>query len=430
MKIRLGYIGVEDTMIMVLGVIRKFPQFHCMPFLYSSFEEIPSLLREQTPKVDMWLFSGPLPYEVAKRQCDPGLPMYYIPFSGTSLYRALCHILYQQNIDVSKISFDVVDERELKRLFSELGIADRTVLCRSYDGSHQELVDFHYRLWTQGASSMAVTCVWSVQRRLEELGVPVYRVVPTEFSVESVLNTALREQETLLFMDTQVAVQFIETAPYSGVPHSTHSSDELYHMEMAVNQQLLKYSKKVQGSLKMISPGRYVVFTTRGAVRDVTGNFSAVPDLQEIHALKGQVSGIGIGRTTYEAELLAGKALLHSKDYGQGTWMVYFEDKTVTGPLGKPEQISFAYASDSLKDISSRTSLSAATLGKLDSVLKKLRTDQINAHELARHMQIMPRSARRILIQLETGGFAQVVGEENPHPRGRPRKTYQIMLRQ
>lgn len=108
--------------------------------------------------------------------------------------------------------------------------------------------------------------------------------------------------------------------------------------------------------------------------------------------------------------------------------MVFFDDKRIAGPLGKSEQITFSGASGQLQEISRQTSLSVQTLSKLQSILKKRGSAEINAHELAMHMQIMPRSARRILIELETKGIATVVGEESPHPRGRPRKVYRIEL--
>ena len=54
------------------------------------------------------------------------------------------------------------------------------------------------------------------------------------------------------------------------------------------------------------------------------------------------------------------------------------------------------------------------TLNKLKSSLKKLASDELNANELAKYMQIPARSARRILTTLEEKGFAEVVAEENP----------------
>jgi len=121
--------------------------------------------------------------------------------------------------------------------------------------------------------------------------------------------------------------------------------------------------------------------------------------------------------------------LLHAKEHGNGSMMVVFDDKTISGPLGQPEQITYDFSSEHLQSISEKTALSVTTLSKLESILRKLGKKEINAHELAQQMKIMPRSARRILTELEGNGLAQVVAEETIHPRGRPRKVYQIELK-
>ena len=117
-----------------------------------------------------------------------------------------------------------------------------------------------------------------------------------------------------------------------------------------------------------------------------------------------------------------------SKERGRGSWMVFFDDKTVVGPLGTEEQISYEYVSEHLQEISHKTSLSVATLSRLHSAWKKLRQPGISAQELALQLQVLPRSARRILADLEQAGLAEVIGEELPGPRGRPRKRYKILL--
>ncbi|NOU94797.1 ArsR family transcriptional regulator [Paenibacillus sp. LMG 31456] len=430
MKIRLGYIGVEDTMEMVLAVIRKYPDYECYPYTHTRFEEIDDLLEQHSGEVDLWLFSGPLPYEAAQQSGKTSKPLFFIPYTGTSLYRTLCEILYQQKLLINELSFDILSQAELQQIFSEFSIKDCPIYNKEYSGSDDDLVEYHLKLWREGKTKAAVTCVWIVQQKLASLGVPVFRVRPTESSIEAVLNTALRAHETLQFMDAQVAVQIIKTDPYNGVSQELFSSDELFNMEMALTQKLLQYAKKVQGSLKHAGTGRFAIFTTRGIVRELTSNFTTIPDFAELKQLESQLTncGIGIGRTVYEAELLAGKALLHTRSYKDGAWMVFFEDKTITGPLGKPEQLSYSYVSDDLQKISAASSLSIATLGKIQFILRKRATDEINAYELAQHMQILPRSARRILIQLEASGLAQIIGEDNPHPRGRPRKIYRITL--
>ena len=136
----------------------------------------------------------------------------------------------------------------------------------------------------------------------------------------------------------------------------------------------------------------------------------------------------GIGHSAYEAEFNAARALLTAKERGRGSWMVFFDDRTILGPLGMPEQITYEYAAEHLQEISQRTSVSVATLGRLASVWGKNRRSGLSAQELAVQLHILPRSARRLLVELERTGLAEVIGEESPGPRGRPRKKYKILL--
>ena len=62
--------------------------------------------------------------------------------------------------------------------------------------------------------------------------------------------------------------------------------------------------------------------------------------------------------------------------------------------------------------------------------MRKLSSEVISSQELAQYMQITQRSARRILTELEEKGFAEIVAEEKPYMRGRPRKVYKILLEQ
>ena len=53
----------------------------------------------------------------------------------------------------------------------------------------------------------------------------------------------------------------------------------------------------------------------------------------------------------------------------------------------------------------------------------------LSAQELALALQILPRSARRILTTLSKYGYAKEVGEETTgNKRNRPRKIYEINL--
>ena len=104
------------------------------------------------------------------------------------------------------------------------------------------------------------------------------------------------------------------------------------------------------------------------------------------------------------------------------------DDKTISGPLGSAQQIDFQYASAQLEEISKKTSLSQATLSKICHALKIYGRDELNAQELATILQILPRSARRILTCLTEHGYAEEIRSEMSETKGRPRKIYKIKL--
>ncbi|WP_312112466.1 ArsR family transcriptional regulator [Brevibacillus reuszeri] len=432
MKLRLGVMGADDSLEIIQSVLPDFPEIECLPIVYWKEEDIVDLLLPHVDEVDMWLFSGKVPYALAKATERVQVPMAYVPHIGASLYRTLLHLSHEIGIQVNEVSFDTFSSDELEHFLQEAGIADGYSWLRHYEGaiSATELADYHENLWREKKTKAAVTCLRTADLELKKRGVPSYRVLPTRAGVLSVLHMLLRTNEMLHFKDSQIAVQMMEIDPFRELAGGTFSTDEWQNAEIKTMEKLLRYTKYLQGSLKTAGPGRYVIFTTRGRLQEVTHDYKTIPDLEGMFGIRADLvtCGIGIGKTAYEAEIHGGTALLHAKERGTGNWMVFFDDKSVVGPLGRDEQIAYRYSSQQLQEVSRQTSLSVATLSKLDSILKKRGTAMINAHELAQHMQILPRSARRILIELESKGIAEVVGEESPNPRGRPRKVYKITL--
>lgn len=431
-KIRLGLFGAEDSIEIMESVVSGYAEFSYISISYWRDEEIVEKLTKQTNEVDMWLFSGQIPYGFAKKWAGITQPMFYVPSSGSSLYKTLLHITYNQKIPFDQLSFDTFHPTELERVFQESEIDPKPLYLKHYEEEihTDEVVNYHHELWKTGKTLAAVTCLKNAQHELNKLGVPAFRILPTQSAIASTLALILQTHETIHFKDAQIAVQIIEFDSFSSLTKDTFSTDEIYKVEIKMTEKLLEYTKKINGSLKSAGPGRFVIFTTRGLLQEMTKDFTIVPDfaILQLAGHDAVTSGIGIGQTVYEAEINAGTALLHAKEFHKGSSMVVLDDKTIVGPLGQPEQITYGYAPEHLQSLSEQTSLSIATLSKLESILRKIGKIEINAHDLAQHMSIMPRSARRILTELESKGLAQVVGEENPHPRGRPRKIYQIKL--
>ncbi|MGP3562275.1 ArsR family transcriptional regulator [Geobacillus sp. BK01] len=431
-RIRLGLLGADDSLPIIQAVVEEYKELVCFPVVYWDERDILDLMRPLAAQVDMWLFSGQVPYSIAKQSGEAGVPLFYVPHTGASLYRTLLQAHYTKQIPVCELSFDTYEHGEVERLLEEAGIHEPVLYIKHYEGgiSAQELARYHYDLWKQGKTKAAVTCLRTAHLEMEKMGMPVYRVLPARSSVEAVVQTIIRTGEMLRVQDAQIAVQMIEVDSMTATSPETFSSDEIYKMELKTTEKLLQYTKKVQGSLKSVGPGRYVIFTTRGALKEMTAGYKTIPTSREMTHLYEEVvaCGIGIGRTAYEAEIQAGRAFLHAKHYGRGAWMVAFDDGTIAGPLGKEEQIHYSIGNEELRQLAEHTNLSTVTLGKLQAILRRRGTNEMEAHELASDLQILPRSARRILKELEAAGLAEAIGETSPYPRGRPRKVYRIFL--
>ncbi|WNC16181.1 ArsR family transcriptional regulator [Brevibacillus brevis] len=432
MKLRLGILGADDSLAIIGSVTREFAELECLPIVYGKEEDIFDLIEPHIHDADMWLFSGKVPYTMVREWGKIKAPMAYVPHMGASLYRTLFHLSHECGIQVREISFDTFSGEELNHFLEEAHIADGYAWLKHYDGAITagELADFHEELWRAGKTKAAVTCLRTADLELQKRGVPVYRVLPTRAGVLPVIHMLLRTHEMLHFKDTQIAVQMLEVDLFRELAGGTFATDEWQNAEIRTTEKLLRYARHLHGSLKAAGPGRFAIITTRGILQSVTSDYTAMPDLQDAFGIQAEwvTCGIGIGKTASEAEIHASTALLHAKERGPGSWMVFFDDKNIVGPLGTGEQISYSGASTRLQKLSEQTSLSVLTLSKLDSILKKRGTKEINAHELGQYMQILPRSARRILMELEAKGLAQVVGEESPNPRGRPRKVYRVLL--
>ncbi|WP_339318907.1 ArsR family transcriptional regulator [Paenibacillus sp. FSL R10-2734] len=434
MSIRVGLLGPADAMEVLNQTLTKYPEFHCVPILCLTEEDLVEKVFPVLADMDMWLCTGPITYQIVMAWGGISTPVFHVPYHGGSFFKTLLQVVYKEKVSVSEISFDGFEgpgvdlKGEMERALQEADIFDKVQYMNTDTFDLDELTTYHYNLWAQGRTKAAITG-HPIHEELQKRGVPAYRVLPPTMSIHSIANQMLRTSEMLFFKKSQITVQMVEIHVYEGMNQDRYSSDEMYSIEIEFTEKLLAYAKEIHGSLKTVGPGRYVIFTTRGLLEETTNGFRAAPDIHGMEKLgqQGITCGIGMGQTAYEAEINAGTALLHAKKCGRGSWMVCFDDKRIAGPLGKPDQLMYSYASEQYHEVSQSTTLSIGTLQKIKSVLRKRSSEEIGANELARYMYITERSARRILMELEAKGFAQVVAEEKPQTRGRPRKIYRIL---
>ncbi|WP_371373805.1 hypothetical protein [Sporomusa aerivorans] len=434
MKIRLGVIGDEACINIVEEISNEYPEFSIRYFTFNTMEDTVSIIQAYEDETDMWLLLEPYAYLYAKEWGGSRKQLFHIPYRGASLFKTLCEIFYNANLAIQDISFDTVPYSDIKRGLAEMNIQyGDTIFVNDFfvQTPVNEIFQYHYDLWKNGKIKAAVTCIGKVKDMLMGAGVPVYRVLPVRLSIRSMFYNMFREFNLQIVQDAQIAVQVFEFCILND-DEKVYSTDEIYNEEIKLTQKLIAYARKVRGSLKAVGQGKFFVFTTRGSLKSITDDFRTIPSIEEFEASEHKLiaCGIGIGLSAYEAEFNATTALRDAKRYGKGAWMIVFDDKTVTGPLGKKEQLTYSHFSDALQNISCQTSISVATLSKIIGIMEQKKTDRLSAQDLAQYMHILPRSARRIIARLENCGIAIEVGEENPNPRGRPRKLYCMKLGQ
>ncbi|WP_369900820.1 ArsR family transcriptional regulator [Bacillus manliponensis] len=430
MSILLGLLGPSDHIEVIQQYLKKYNDITCIPIDFSSREDLDKRVLPRKNDINMWLCTGPITYKAVQNWGKLTEPIFCLSSISASIYRVLLYVAHEHNLKVDEISYDFCSRDELERILQEANIKTKIQYVVPGMSEYQELIDFHYQCYNNGYTKAAVTG-HPIHQQLKKLGVPAYRVFQTELSVESAVNEIRRMYEILHFKRAQIAVQIIEyDTAFVDVTNTVFTTDKLHEIELESMKKLRTYAKKIQGSILTIGPGRYVIFSTRGFLQDITHNFTRIAEIDSFEGLRDEAEtcGIGIGHSAYEAEINAWNALLQSRKWGKGSWAVCFDDKRITGPLGKEEQLTYSYISDEMQSIREKTSLSVATLHKLKSIIKKRSNEEISANELAQYMQMTTRSARRILSELEANGLAHVVAEEKPRTKGRPRKIYKLLL--
>ncbi|MEB3100809.1 hypothetical protein [Ferviditalea candida] len=393
-------------------------EFHPVPYVREADSLENSLLIDH--QVDVILYTGPVPYTIAKKNARSlKSALMYINYGGTGLYRVLFQMVkdgFIQQGTANRISIDFLNSEEVIGTFEELEIDYRQleILELKEFVSSDEIVERHLQLWKNGKIDSVITCIVSVYKKLKELEVPVYCIMPTRTSIMASLRLALVNGKYKTSENNQIAAcQF--------------------SLEATGNrEQLLRFmSDALQTSMQQVAENIYLVFTTKGLVLSLTEGLKKLPGfMKKEHKIH---MGIGIGITAKEAVLRSYMAYQKSEDEGDNVLYVIGDENSVIRIAGLEEHAErMEYQSrtydEIIRNIASETKLSISTLSKIKYVSEALGKYDVTALELGKQLNITLRSARRILKALADEGYAQVIGGEQPILRGRPRQIYKLLI--
>lgn len=433
-KFKVGIVGPKDSVDLISDVARDFSdQMTTIPFDYETVDDIIDIVNHEH-EVDVWLFSGQVPYTIAKEQ---GIrkQAFFPQLTGSSLTKSLLEIGYRDQRRLKNISFDTIPEHDIHETFKELGLEIDNVHILSYEGyrSIDELVSFHERLFRQGEVDVCVTCVRSVYENLKRLGVPVYRITPTRMSIRQCLTLVNQQGKTLQFQRAQIAILLIQVQ--QGVQQDPLSDEtvsySVHRQNLKLQEVVLNYTERISGTFVYQGNGRFIIISTRGSIEE-SREVHPTSLLEDLFIITDSPTniGVGYGTTAWQAEQNAQLALLHAKNYDEYCVFQVDENGVIEGPLQREDSIEFEFKTETkeLRNQLRKAGVSVKALSKVLAVQQKLGKDSITAVDIAKWLKMSTRNARRILYSLERIKLAEIVGEEAPTERGRPRKLYRITV--
>lgn len=431
-KIKLAIVGPSDSVALIQEIAGEYAErILAMGYIYAEASEVPELIGKFDAEVDMWVFSGKVPYGYAMTVKN-AKPKLYLPHTGTSIYRVFLQLL-RQNLPINSMSFDTFSEKEVVETCADAGLPLPHLYVNDYQGvvSAAELTNYHLKLWRDGKTAVAVTCFYATYKALLAQGVKVFRIWPTKSSIRTMLDLVVSKADAILSKAGQIAIQHISIDGYDDFVRDASSGYAVLKMELKMQEILLRFAERIKGAIVMQGNGRFALYSTRGCMEDATEGFTAMPLIEEVtQKLSVTASGgIGMGDTAYDANENATIALGLARRKGKNKWMAVLDDKTVVGPMSSPLLMKYSMRSDNPMNLSiaKQLNISGTTLNRLMSVFIRIDGETLGAETLAQYLSMTQRNARRLLNAMETQGIATLTGEEY-RGAGRPRKLYRINM--
>ncbi|TMV49149.1 helix-turn-helix transcriptional regulator [Paenibacillus mesophilus] len=428
--ISIGMIGPEAIVRKMLQSVKKFPTFEPKIKIFDHNEEAPELARQLMNEVEVLLFSGLLPYQLALKEIHFSIPVLYIPILGTCLYRALFCIHDKYGLD--SISVDSVSRRDMISALEDLNKLSTKVVYHQSAllPSRDELLQFHRRQIEQGHVKAVLTANHQVSDELTRLGIPNEPIIPTEQDIDISLSRALLSTESRRNKEGQVVVGFINVDQFRSLAENSISELEVQRLKLDIHRLLLGYIESLEGHLTQLGSDEYFFITTRGTFERGTQGYKFIPIAREAEKLLNVTLsiGIGFGRSANEAGTHARVALRHCKDAGGNICYIVREDKSIIGPLEmtEPHKYDLSLIDTELIRKTRDTGFSGTSLSKLIAYMTRTGKVDFIAPELASVLGLTVRSVHRNLAALLDAGLIEIVGEDKVKSRGRPNQVFRF----
>lgn len=429
---KIGVVGPASSVKRILDLGREFEfKMKFIPYPYHKTNETEKIVLENNPQVDYWLLSGPIPYGIAKKALGESEKLGYILLTEASLYKCFMDLGYSQGKLIERVSIDMMSESiVVEEAVQQLEKPPNHLYVKMFEVGidPNNLFQFHLDLWKDGKTEGAFTCFPTVTHALKDAGVPAVSITPSRMEIQQTLRIFWEKLRASYFKDTQIGVEIIEIESFDRIIEKAGTPYHLQYLELRLKEALIKLCEKLDGSLSEQGNGRYVIFSSRGAIEREIQMLKETVEYLSLEANAEVAIGIGFGVTVYSAETNAHRAIQLSKDKDDRDIVMIQENGMVIESVGQMEELVYSYRTDDqdFMEKLKKGNISAKTFNKIEALIRRMGWNDFTTKDLATNLRMTERNARRIVSELCEVNLAECTGEEALPTRGRPSKIYRL----
>lgn len=407
-----------------------FPSFVPIIKGYQQVVEAIELARAADTEADVLLFTGTIPYELAKANIQFQVPALFVPLTGSGLYSSLFRL--ERTHGVSSLSVDTLTKAMIDAALKELGglEVELTVFENDTNSTENDILMFHREQHHAGRSLCALTAISSVAKQLTKEGILCEWITPTNQDIIVTLERALLSTEWRRKKEAQVVMGLIHVDNFSKLAESQISEHEVQRLQLDIHHMVLNFVEHLDGHLTQLAANEYLFVTTRGIFERETGGYKRIPLAKKVQRAYGvHLSiGVGFGYSAGEAGMHSRRSLRLARDGGGDNCFIVREDESVIGPLEmtEPKGIDLSLVDAALVKKAEAAGLTSIYLSKLISHTTRFGRVDYYAQELASVLGVTTRSVHRFLLAWMDAGLIDIIGEEKGASRGRPRQKYRM----
>ncbi|KAF0815537.1 MULTISPECIES: hypothetical protein [unclassified Cytobacillus] len=430
---KIGVVGLKTSIEAIIELAEEYKtELEFISFSYEETEEVEKIVREHNSHVHAWLFSGPLPYEIAKKTLDTDKIMVHVPATESGFYRYYLEMIYEQGKIIEQLSIDTMLLNNIsEEATSQINLKIPKVYTKEYDLNvdTNELLNFHLDLWKRGKTEGALTCFPSVCEALREKGIPAYKMSSSKMEIRQTLRILSEKVRSSYFKGTQIGIEIIEVEYFNRVAEEMKTPYHLQYLELRLKEMLIQLCEKLNGSLSEKGNGRYMIISSRGAIQREIMTLENTVQKLAFEADTTVAVGIGFGETAFSAEINAFRAIQHSKATKKRKIVIVQDNGNIVESPGKQKELQYdsrTHNETLLKKLKKGT-ISVKTYKKILALIKRMGWQEFTTKDLATHLEMTERNVRRIVAYMCEVDLAQCVGEEANATRGRPSKIYRLL---